>query len=269
MAKKADFAAAKQRKQKMILIGGGVLFLALAAFQGPKLWKQLHPSTPAPAPVAAPSPAATGAPGTTPATVSVVAVHAPAAQKASLAGVVVVADQPVKPSAGQLASFSRFVAKDPFVQQEGAADATAAPATSSTPAPAPSEPSTAPATSTASTPVLSGLGGGKVTPAPLPPPTAAIMSVNGVNQVLSLKARFPKSDKVFVLVSLKRHSAKIGVVGGAYTGGAKTITLRTGRKLTLLNTATGVRYVIKLVYVGADAEQITGFSGASGASKSK
>ena len=39
MAKKTDLAAEKARKQKIFLIVAGVLLLAVAAIQGPKLLK--------------------------------------------------------------------------------------------------------------------------------------------------------------------------------------------------------------------------------------
>ena len=46
MAKKhVDTLKAKQKKQKIIAALLGVVFLGVAAFQGPKLWKQLHPAS--------------------------------------------------------------------------------------------------------------------------------------------------------------------------------------------------------------------------------
>ena len=38
------------------------------------------------------------------------------------------------------------------------------------------------------------------------------------------------------------------------------MTLTLGKKVTLLDTATGVRYELKLVYTGSAPEQIEGFS---------
>ena len=67
-----------------------------------------------------------------------------------------------------------------------------------------------------------------------------------------------------MLSSLKRGEAKIGVAaGGTYTTGKKLLTLKVGKRVTLLNTATGVRYVLKLVYVGADSAQLTAFTTAA------
>ncbi len=119
MAKRSaqDTAAAKAKKQKIILIVGGVLLLALAAFQGPKLMKH-GGSAAAPPPAAAPS--ATGTP--VPAAVTA----APVKGSAVVAGVALPRAAAVKVETSQLASFTLFEVKDPFVQQvgsESAADA--------------------------------------------------------------------------------------------------------------------------------------------------
>ena len=70
---------------------------------------------------------------------------------------------------------------------------------------------------------------------------------------------------MFVLVSLKKKQAKIGVAGGSFDNG-KTVTLKLGQKLTLVNTATSVRYQLKLVYTGTEPETIEGFSAGDGQS---
>ena len=49
----------------------------------------------------------------------------------------------------------------------------------------------------------------------------------------------------------------MGIAGGAYSGGGKTTTLRIGRPLTLVNTATGARYRISLVSVGSGGQSGT------------
>ena len=53
-----------------------------------------------------------------------------------------------------------------------------------------------------------------------------------------------------MLRSLTKKQAKIGVAGGSFDDG-QAVTLKLGKKVTLVNTATGVRYVLKLVYTGA------------------
>ncbi len=70
---------------------------------------------------------------------------------------------------------------------------------------------------------------------------------------------FPKGAPLFVLVSLKKKLAKIGVAGGTFDDG-QTVTLTVGKKMTLVDTATGVRYELKLVYTGSVPEQIESFS---------
>ena len=58
---------------------------------------------------------------------------------------------------------------------------------------------------------------------------------------------------------MKKKQAKIGVAGGSFDDG-QAVTLKLGKKVTLVNTATGVRYVLKLVYTGAQPEVIEGFT---------
>jgi len=51
-------------------------------------------------------------------------------------------------------------------------------------------------------------------------------------------------------VSVKRTSAKVGIAGGSISSGSSTVTLQLGKKVTLMNTADGTRYVLVLVSVG-------------------
>jgi hypothetical protein len=70
--------------------------------------------------------------------------------------------------------------------------------------------------------------------------------------------KFPSADPLFVLVAEKpgAKSVVVGIAGGAYSGGAKTTTLKVGKTLTLVNTTTGARYKISLVSVGSgESEQ--------------
>ena len=89
--------------------------------------------------------------------------------------------------------------------------------------------------------------------------TNATIWVNGSDNAVQVKQRFPKTDPTFVLVSLKDKVAQIGVVGGSFTGGG-TIPLKMGQTLTLVNTATGARYSLKLLYTGSQPEQVQQFS---------
>lgn len=212
--------AARERKQKIFVVVGGLLLLAMLAFQLPKL---LGGSSPAEA--AATTTDADAAGQTAPATAAPVALATPSGAPAA--------------STGKLTSFTVFAAKDPFVQQvvtenglgaaegEGAA-ATAEEAKTSTPA---QEFSTGRTSAAAVT----------------------IVTVNGTRQVVEPGMKFPASDPMFVLVAEKpgSKSVVVGIAGGAYSGGAKTTTLKAGKPLTLVNTATGARYRISLVSVGS------------------
>ena len=79
---------------------------------------------------------------------------------------------------------------------------------------------------------------------------------------MQVKGTFPTPEPLFVLRSLTKKQAKISVAGGSFDGG-KPVTLKLGKKVTLVNTATGVRYVLKLVYTGAQPEVIEGFTTAA------
>ena len=120
MAKRSaqDTAAAKAKKQKMILIVGGVLLLAVAAFQVPKLMKG-GGSAAAPAStrrVRLLRRSVAGAP------VPVAAAAVPTKGSAVVAGVALPRARAVKVETSQLASFTLFEVKDPFVPQVGDED---------------------------------------------------------------------------------------------------------------------------------------------------
>jgi len=252
MAKRSaqDTAAAKAKKQKIILIVGGVLLLAVAAFQGPKLMK--HGGTAAaPPPAAAPSTTGTPVPGAVTA--------APVAGSAVVAGVALPRAAAVKLETSQLASFTLFEVKDPFVQQVGNAQ----PDTAGAAAP-PAGSTTGPTGPTASPPGSTGSAPGRIgTPPAAPAPIIyATIDFNSKPQQVQVKDTFPTPEPLFVLRSLTKKQAKISVAGGSFDGG-EPVTLKLGKKVTLVNTATGVRYVLKLVYTGSQPEVIEGFTTAA------
>jgi len=228
MAKKFD-AKAKAKRQKIIAAVLGVLLLGVLAYEVPSLMKTMNkkpPTSPAaavPAPVTPPAAAPAGT---------------PVAAAVTASGTLTDSDPAPQAGTGQLLSFDRFATKDPFVQQAGA------PVAAPTPAPAPT------AVPTATTP-----------PPPPPPPTisrrpagrasaSARISVNGAVQNVGVKATFPAADPVFVLASLQKTSAKVGIAGGSLSTGTSTVKLLLGKKVTLMNTADGTRYVLLLVSVG-------------------
>jgi len=277
MARKADIAAAKQRQQKKILIVLGVLFVGIAAFQGPKLMKQLkgHSSTTA-APATTTDTTGTDTtttPTTTPATNPYSGTTSPAVAtgsgpSAKVAGIVLRPAGPPAAQQGQLWSLSVFKTKDPFVQQvKGAASATGATSTGAGSSPV-SSPTPAP-TGTAGSP--SGAVTTPTTPTTVAPALLAYATllVNGKIQQLQLKQLFPKSLPTFVLLGVGKNSVKIGVAGGKFVGGG-AVKLEIGKAVTVMNTTTGQRFVMKLTFTGAAPEQIAGFkpatqNGAAGA----
>ncbi len=110
----------------------------------------------------------------------------------------------------------------------------------------------------ASTPAPSGTG---ATPAgavvPVSPSSgspgvagSAVISVNGVQETVAAGGEFPKDSPVFRLAKVVGGEAKIGIAGGALASGSPTVTLRKGKVVTLVNTADGTRYELKLVSVG-------------------
>jgi hypothetical protein len=237
---------AKAKRQKIIagvlgLVLLGVLFFQaptiLSAFGGDSSTAASEPAaaTPAPAPAPVPTPVTPGAPAAT---------SAPAPSGGSAA--LVDSDPAPVPADGQLVSFDRFESKDPFVQQ-----------VSDTPAPNATNPP-APVAADQGREADRPEGGTTVVdptprPAPVPAPVArgATISVNGGEHEVAVGGSFPESDPIFKLVSLRGSTAKIGIVGGSYANGAPTITLRRGGKpVTLMNTADGTTYVLRLTSVG-------------------
>lgn len=233
---------AKQKKQKIIVAVGGVLLLALLAFQAPKVMAMLN-AKPPPLPPGAvvmppngfPTPAA-GAPLAAP-TLSGTSPTVSGAVSGD--GIVDSSAISAAPASGQLVSFGRFSSKDPFAPQvdtkPGAGVADAGTPGGSTPKPVP--------------PVGPlGPGAGPTTPpVAVPLPTTALISINGVPEIVALGKDFPAAEAVFHLVALTRTSAKIAIAGGSYADGAATVTLKKGKTLTLENTSDGSRYVLRLL----------------------
>ena len=253
MAKKAqDELKAKQKRQKMIAIVGGVLLVALLAFQAPKVMKKLHekppplpgnvlppngnpPGTTTPS-LAAPTLGAGSGTATSGSTAS--ATGAGAASGDGPASALAVYEIAPQPQDGQLPNLGRFVAKDPFIQQGGgdgtttgssgseSSGTTSGGGTSSTPTPTP-------VPTTPSTPSL--------------PASSARISVNGAPaETVGVGNDFPASNPLFHLVSATTTSARVSIAGGSYADGRNTVTLRPGKPVTLQNTADGTRYTLVL-----------------------
>jgi hypothetical protein len=244
MAKKVD-PKAKAKRQKMFAAVGGVLLLGLLAFQVPRTMKMLNAKPPAdPVPVAAPTTVPTSDPSVLPTPGSAGgSTSTPVASSSS--GSLTNSDLAPSPAAGQLIAFGRFSSKDPFKQQ---VDPNALQTGSrSGPSPSSSSSSSSPAGSIPAT------GGGGVVDtggsgsAPSAPAGSAVISVNGAEEKVAVRADFPAAEPVFTLVSLAGGRAKIAIAGGAFASGAPTVTLKLGKAVTLVNTADGTRYELKLV----------------------
>ena len=245
MAKKID-PKAKAKRQKIYAAVGGVILLAVLAFQVPRTMKMLHPadesssSTPAPA-------------ATTPAAATPIAAPSLAGGNATAAAApggdgLNDPDAVPPPQSGQLLGFGLFRSKDPFVQQlklnetsggAGAVPSSAGPTNSTSPAAGRSSKPASFSTPKPTTPVPAGV------------PTTATISVNGASERESVQVggTFPTANPFFKLVSLTRKSAKISIAGGSLETGAPTVTLTRNKALTLMNTADGTRYVLRLVSV--------------------
>jgi hypothetical protein len=236
MAKKIDLLKAKQKKQKILAAVLGVVFLAVMGFQVPRVLKMMK--TPPP-PHANDGPTATTAapPAGTPslAAPSLSGAEQPGATPASATST----PDTAAALQGQLASFSRFASKDPFSQQL-------------------SEDSDS-STSGSSASSGSGKGGTSApqVPSSSPQPGSAVISVNGTLYTVAKGSDFPQATSadpaavpLFHLVSVTGTTAKISIVGGSYSSGAATVTLRVNKPVTLMNTADGTRYTLVLKPLG-------------------
>ena len=245
--KRVDSLKAKQKKQKIIAAGLGVVFLGVAAFQGPKLWKQLHP----PASQATPS-YNERTTTTTSGTPSLAAPSLSGNQSPSSPSDSLASTPAPKVADGQLSSFSLFASKDPFAQQlSDNPDASSSSSASSSGGAKSS--SSGGSASAANGHSGSSSGGG----ASAPTPGTAVISVNGTLYSVAVGNDFPDASStdpsvqpLFHLVSVTAHTAKVSIVGGSYANGAPSVTLQENKPVTLMNTADGTRYKLILKPVG-------------------
>jgi len=253
MAKKKFDPKAKAKRQKVILAVGGVILLGLLVIQVPKTMKMMKGQSASSSPPPATSTTAGSNPlappsldGSTGATAS--SGTPTGSSAATSADGVTDPSNPLAPNAGQLVSFSKFKSKDPFHQQIALGcqsdPASGTPATC-TSAQAPSrtmkKSAAIPATGTQ-------LTAGESKPVALKP-QAATISVNGAATTVTVGSLFPAGTPVFTLVSLTTSGARIGIAGGSYESGATTVVLKKGKTVTLVNTADGARYALRLVAV--------------------
>ena len=233
-----DIREAKDRRAKRLAIGGVVVLAAVLAFEVPHVLKKSGGSASSAPPAAtatdastgASAPSATASPGTAAAaSVPVTSTKLPNS------------DMTPRRLKSQLYSFSRFAGKDPFVQQVSASDITSGPT----------------GASGASSSSSSAASSGVITAGPAPAQQTSArtlaqrgsvtIQVNGKVQTIRVGASFPSSNPLFKLVSVANGVARIGIAGGSYASGAQTVSLATGRSLTLVDTADGIRYKLELL----------------------
>ena len=240
LAKQNALRNAKEAKQKKLLLALAPILLGLLAWQGPSTWGAIMGGSSEATP-AATVPAETTPTDTTP--------------SAAPSGGLPDTDLPAEAGPGQLISFDRFLGRNPFDKPiEGTSAAPAAQPSSPAPAPAPpSSSSPSPSTGSGSpppagpiaiTPDDRGSGGSKKD---APPPTSAAMAVDGKRETVAVSASFPSNDPIFRLASLTRTYARIGLVSGSFSNGAKTIRLDVGDTVTLVSQPDGLRYTIALL----------------------
>jgi hypothetical protein len=221
---------AKDRRAKKLAIGGGVLLAVLLAWEMPHyLGGGKKSSAPA-----ATTTAATTTPGTTLPAATAPGVVAAAATPASTT--LPNSDMPPRHSKQQLTGFSTFASKDPFDQQVTAD--TGATATSST---------TQPSSTTASSTTASRSKTVLTSARSLARSGAVRISVNGRPESVRIGASFPSSNPVFRVVSVSRAGVRIGIADGSYSSGAQTVSLALNRTVTLVDTANGAHYKLRLL----------------------
>ena len=225
-----DVREAKDRRAKRMAIGGAVLLVAVLAFEMPKVLKGHGSSSSAP-----PAATTTTTPGysasTTPTGTPVAAAAVLPAPSAKLTS----SDLAPRRSKSELYSFSHFAGKDPFVQQVSASDITSSPSgASGTGGGGSASKSAAPSARTTAARMLAQTG-------------VVTLQVNGRTQSVRVGGSFPSSNPLFKLVSVSHGLVRIGIASGSYQSGAQTVSLASGRTLTLVDTADGVRYRIRLL----------------------
>ena len=221
-----DVREAKDKRAKRLAIGGAVLLVADLAFEMPKVLKG-HGGSSSSTPPAATTTTPSYGPSTTPTGTPVASAAVLPAASTKLTS----SDLAPRRSKSELYSFSHFAGKDPFVQQVSASDITSSPSGNSG-------------------------ASGVITAGPAPRTTAARMlartgvvtlQINGKTQSVRVGGSFPSSNPLFKLVSVSRGLVRIGIASGSYQSGAQTVSLVSGRTLTLVDTADGVRYRIRLL----------------------
>jgi hypothetical protein len=216
-ARRAAARNAAERRKKLILVGLVVVMVGLLAFQLPKLLKRGESSA-----------------------TSLQAISTTSGTTAGSTGALPSASAPAKASEARVRAIRRLSAKDPFVPliRDNPVSASTAPA-----APAASRPRVRHASEGAIRVTVPKASRRAVARALKP--NAAALVVNGRRQVVGVREAFGAGDITFRLVSVTPKTMRLRVLGGAFAGGKRVISVRKGHRVTLVNTATGVKYSVR------------------------
>lgn len=160
-----------------------------------------------------------------------------------------------EPAAGKIISFTRFAARDPFVQLVVEEDeaGTAVAETESPPPATPESTSGGDGASPSSAGSTDSSGGSTIVETPDSGGDTALeatIRVNGAVAVVSVGDEFPESDPAFTLVEITDEVARIGLAVGSFSNGVETLDLRVGDTVTLISQPDGARFVLRLVGLG-------------------
>jgi hypothetical protein len=165
-------------------------------------------------------------------------------------------DTPPETDEGQLISFTRFDAQDPFVQlveAESEGDQQGLPGEGEGETVSGTGTGTSPVTETTTTTSTSA---GDATATFPDDSTGSVavsqvsISVNGSAVVVAVGETFPENDPAFKLVAIEGNIVTIGLASGSFSDGVETIDLRVGDSVTLISQPDGARFQLKLLRVG-------------------
>jgi hypothetical protein len=240
-----DLRKAKDARMKKVAIGGGVLLLAVLAYQMSHMLggsKSAAPAATTTTTTAGTSTPTTGTPAVTPSGTAAAAVL-PTSGSTKLPN----SDGAPKRSKSEIYAFGDFSGKDPFAQQisttSGSSGTTGSSTGSSTGTAAASTPGATIDASVKSLPGSSAPSSSRT----LARAGAVTISVNGRSESVRMGASFPRANPLFRLVSISNGVVRIGIAGGSYSSGAQTVSLVAGRTLTLVDTSDGIRYKLRLL----------------------
>ncbi len=237
----------RERRAKIAAAVGGVLFLAVAAYEVPSLMKMMNQKPPSSSHAATATQTSGGPVG--------LADIAGASSGASGDSALANTDLPPASDGAQLVSFNVFQPKNPFAPQ---VKPTAAGASAATTAerPGADAPSKEKATTT-TTPTLppgatvvpsaGGAAGTTTTPTTAASQPTVAISVNGQVSHVGAQGTFPTAAPVFRLVAFTSDSADVGIVGGSFASGDVALTLHVGHAVTLQNTTDDKTYKLELL----------------------